>query len=591
MNRHGNRTVLALLFFVSLILPEVGTAVTPRDETTAARFTDRTQVNIINVDVVVTDGKGLLATGLRATDFELLVDGQPVQITNFFSSPKVGFVPPNDTGAHESEGMEEPSSTAAEQGRYLVIFIDSRGGRPLIRDDALREIEAELPSYLAGGRRIMLVSQTDEIRVLHRFGDDPGELAARLTELAGTSVGGSSLAAERAEILRAIDRTSFSTDPEKDRFSTDLGVNPAILGLQNEARSLLQRTRNYADNLRHDLRGRLAVMTQFQASLAGLPGNKAMLYIGEGFDTRPGEDLFRIWEQQYPDLGEEMFFSSDAETGRYRIDDELDELVSQANASGVTYYTLYTAGSERFSSLSAKSSGAAGASTIAVSGRRAIEDSLRILASATGGLALSPGGDLSAAIARLPDELGTFYSLGFEPIDRDDQTTHRIDVKVKREGLRVRHREFYRFKSADERMSELTYAALLFEPGANPLEAAISLKRIEEKDRGRFEVSVAVTVPLANLALVPSKGTHIGQVKVFFAVQDQRGWASAVRSQSFPVYIPNASLITALGQEATFSWKILTRNGPQELAVTLRDDLAEVASAVRLDFDIPDLQD
>ncbi len=591
MNRHANRAASALLSIGSLILPAVATAVTPQDENTAARFSDRAQVNIINVDVVVTDGKGLPATGLRATDFELLVDGQPVQITNFFSSPKVGFVPPNNTGAHESEGRGEPSSTAAEQGRYLVIFIDNRGGRPLIRDDALREIEAELPSYLAGGRRIMLVSQTDEIRVLHRFGDDPGELAARLTELAGTSVGGSSLAAERAEILRAIDRTSFSTDPEKDRFSTDLGVNPAILGLQNEARSLLQRTRNYADNLRHDLRGRLAVMTQFQASLAGLPGNKAMLYIGEGFDTRPGEDLFRIWEQQYPDLGEEMFFSSDAETGRYRIDDELDELVSQANASGVTYYTLYTAGSERFSSLSAKSSGTAGASTIAVSGRRAIEDSLRILASATGGLALSPGGDLSAAIARLPDELGKFYSLGFEPIDRDAQTTHRIDVKVKRDGLRVRHREFYRFKSADERMSELTYAALLFEPGANPLEAAISLKRIEEKDRGRFEVSVAVTVPLANLALVPSKGTHIGQVKVFFAVQDQRGWASAVSSQSFPVYIPNASLLTALGQDATFSWKLLVHNGSQELAVTLRDDLAEVASAVRLEFEIPDSQD
>ncbi len=591
MNHHVNRAVLALLSIVSVILPEVGTAVTPQDENTAARFTDRTQVNIINVDVVVTDGKGPPITALRATDFELLVDGQPVPITNFLGPPEDDSIPPNVTGTHESDGTGEPSSTAAEQGRYLVIFVDNRGGRPLIRDEALREIEAELPSYLAGGRRIMLVSQTDEIRVLHRFGDDPGELAARLTELAGTSVGGSSLAAERAEILRAIDRTNFSTDPETDRFSTGVGVNPAILGLQNEARSLLQRTRNYADNLLHDLRGRLAVMTQFQASLAGLPGNKAMLYIGEGFDTRPGEDLFRIWEQRYPDLGEEMFFSSDTETGRYRIDDELDELVSQANASGVTCYTLYTAGSERFSSLSAKSSGAAGASTIAVSGRRAIEDSLRILASATGGLALSPGGDLSTAIARLPDELGTYYSLGFEPIDRDDQTTHRIDVKVKREGLRVRHREFYRFKSAAERMSELTYAALLFEPGANPLEAAISLKRIEEKDRGRFEVSVAVTVPLANLALVPSKGTHIGQVKVFFAVQDQRGWASAVSSQSFPVYIPNASLLTALGQEATFSWKILTRNGPQELAVTLRDDLAEVASAVRLDFDIPDPQD
>jgi VWFA-related protein len=584
MNRHANRAASALLSIGSLILPAVATAVTPQDESAATRFTDRAQVNIVNVDVVVSDGKEPLATGLRATDFELLVDGQSVPITHFFAPSEDGFTPPNVTGTRESESFGEPS--AAGQGRYLVIFVDNRGGRPLIRDEALRELGAELGSYLAGGWRVMLVSQTDEIRVLHRFGDDPGELAGRLTELAGTTVGGSSLVTERAEILRAIDRTSF-TVAEKDRFSTNLGVDPAIPGLQNEARSLLQRTRNYADGMLHDLRERLALMTQFQASLAGLSGNKAMLYIGEGFDTRPGEDLFRIWEQRYPDLGEEMFFSSDGETSRYRIDEELNELVSQANASGVTCYTLYTAGSERFSSLSAKSSGAAGASTIATSGRRAIEDSLNILASATGGLALSPGGDLGAAIAGLPAEIGTYYSLGFEPIDRDDQTTHRIEVKVKREGLGVRHREFYRFKSADELMSELTYAALLFEPGANPLEAAISVRGIEERERGRFEVSVAVTVPLAKLALVPSRGTHVGRVKVFFAVQDRRGWASAVRSQSFPVHIPNASLLTALGQDATFSWNLLARSGPQELAVTLRDDLGEIASAIRLEFDIP----
>ena len=127
----------------------------------------------------------------------------------------------------------------------------------------------------------------------------------------------------------------------------------------------MQRSRNYADGLLQDLRGRLAMMTQFQASLAGIPGKKEMLYIGEGFDTRPGEDLFRTWEQKYPELGEEMFFSADRESGRYRIDDELDQLVTQANASAVTCHTLYTAGPARFSSLSARSSGPAGSSTVA----------------------------------------------------------------------------------------------------------------------------------------------------------------------------------------------------------------------------------
>lgn len=590
MSCQTNRAVAALLSIVSLFLPTVGTAVTPQDQGATTGFTNRTQVNIINLYVVVTSGKGLPVTGLEAEDFELLVDGQPVSITNFYASKNDGLVPPNNTALAEPGGVEVPFSAAVDQGRYLVIYVDNRGGRPLNRNEALRELEAALPSYLATGRRIMLVSQTDEIKVLHRFRDDPGELGARLTELAGTTVGGSSLVAERAEILNAIDRTSF-TESEKDRFSTNMGVDPAIPALQNEARSLLQRSRNYADGLLHDLRERLTVMTQFQASLAGLPGSKAMLYIGEGFNTRPGEEIFRIWEQRYPDLGEDMFFSSDGETSRYRIDDELDELVSQANASGVTCYTVYTAGAERFSSLSAKSSGTAGASTVATSGRRAVEDSLMILAAATGGLALTPGGDLSTAISQLPGELETYYSLGFKPIDEDEQTTHRIEVRVKREGLRVRHREFYRFKSADAITSELTYAALLFEPGANPLEAAISVKEIEEREQGKFEVSVAVTVPLAKLALVPSRGAHTGQVKVFFAIQDQRGWASAVQSQTFPVHIPNASLLTALGQDATFSWKLLARSGPQELAVTLRDDLGEVASAVRLEFDVPGSND
>ena len=69
MNRHANRAVSALLSIGSLILPAVATAVAPQDEGATARFTDRAQVNIINVDVVVTDGKGPPITALRATDF------------------------------------------------------------------------------------------------------------------------------------------------------------------------------------------------------------------------------------------------------------------------------------------------------------------------------------------------------------------------------------------------------------------------------------------------------------------------------------------------------------------------------------------
>lgn len=577
-SRHG--VVSAFLAVAAVLVASAAAADTPQNETLAAHFGDTARVDIVNIGVRVTDRGGSLVDGLQTTDFELLVDGEPVPIVNFLATPAAGGSPADGRDQPVSDGVVERSSTAVDLGRYLVIFVDNRGGRPFVRDKALRELVAQLPAYLAAGHRIMLVSQNGAIRVLHGFADDPDELAEALNELTSTTVGGSPLAAERADLLDAMDRTSLS-------YGVDFVSETAVRALESEARALLQRTRTYAENLLNDQRERLVMLTQFQATLAGLPGDKTLLYIGEGFDTRPGEVLFRIWEQKYPDLGEEMFFSADLESGRYPIEEDLTDLVTQANASGVSCYTLYTAGSERFSSLSAKSSGAAGASTVATSGRRAIEDSLSYLASATGGLALSPGGDLSVAIERLPDELVRNYSLGFQPIARNDPATHRVEVKVHRGDLRVRHRESYRFKTVDERMSELTFAALLFEPGPNPLEATLSLAGVEAGDRDLFEVAVEMTVPMAKLALVPSKGTHVGQVKVFFAVKDEQGWASPVRVQSFPVLIPNASLSTALGETGTFAWKMLARDGPHELAVTARDSIAEVASTIVLEFEVP----
>jgi VWFA-related protein len=569
-SRHG--LVAAFLAVAGVLAASAAAADAPPNETPEAHFDDTARVDIVNIWVRVTDRGGSPVDGLQATDFELLVDGEPIPIENFLATPTAG--------GSLADSALGPSSTAVDLGRYLVIFVDNRGGRPLIRDKALRELIAQLPAYLADGRLIMVVSQNGAIRVHHGFADNQEELGEALNELARSTVGGSPLADERADLLDAMDRTSFDTGIDN--------VNQiAVRGLETEARALLQRTRTYAENVLNDQRERLAMLTRFQASLAGLPGDKTLLYIGEGFDTRPGEVLFRIWEQKYPDLGEEMFFSADLETGRYRIEEELTDLATQANSSGVSCYTLFTAGSERFSSLSAKSSGTAGASTVATSGHRAIEDSLSYLASATGGLALFPGGDPGAAIAQLPDQLVRNYSLGFQPMAGDDQTIHRVEVTVRREGLRVRHRESYRFKTIDERMSEFTYAALLFEPGPNPLEAKLSLAGVEARDRDLFEVAVEMTVPMAKLALVPSKGTHVGQVKVFFAVKDARGWTSPVRVQSFPVLIPNISLATALGETGTFAWKMMAREGPHELAVTARDGLAEVVSTVTLEFEVP----
>jgi hypothetical protein len=49
-------------------------------------FFDTVQVNLINVDVCVTDRAGRPVTGLQLEDFEVFEDGHSVKVTNFFAA-------------------------------------------------------------------------------------------------------------------------------------------------------------------------------------------------------------------------------------------------------------------------------------------------------------------------------------------------------------------------------------------------------------------------------------------------------------------------------------------------------------------------
>jgi hypothetical protein len=49
----------------------------------AGQTTIRTNVNLVQIDAIVTDAKDRQVTDLKAGDFEILQDGNPQVITNF----------------------------------------------------------------------------------------------------------------------------------------------------------------------------------------------------------------------------------------------------------------------------------------------------------------------------------------------------------------------------------------------------------------------------------------------------------------------------------------------------------------------------
>ena len=83
------------------------------------------------------------------------------------------------------------------------------------------------------------------------------------------------------------------------------------------------------------------------------------------------------------------------------------------------------------------------------------QDSLRTLADETGGYAAVNSNNISTALNRIVRLNSTYYVLGYYPNDtRSDERFHKIEVRVKRPGLRVSARKGYvspRLQSASER--------------------------------------------------------------------------------------------------------------------------------------------
>jgi hypothetical protein len=59
--------------------------------------------------------------------------------------------------------------------------------------------------------------------------------------------------------------------------------------------------------------------------------------------------------------------------------------------------------------------------------------------------------------------------------------------------------------------------------------------------------------------------------------------------RTFPVRIPNDQLQSALGQLGSFTFQMLVKKGPQQVAVTLRDELSQTDSTAVASFtaDVP----
>jgi VWFA-related protein len=125
------------------------------------------------------------------------------------------------------------------------------------------------------------------------------------------------------------------------------------------------------------------------------------------------------------------------------------DILNQANAGNTSFYPVDPRGlvvfDEHIVPLS-PSPGAWSQTVDLVEDSRRLKvrnDSLRTMAEVTDGIAVVQNSDLSAGMRRIVEDLSSYYLLGYYSTQELDGKFHRLTVRVKRPGVRVRARTGY----------------------------------------------------------------------------------------------------------------------------------------------------
>ncbi|HWM91574.1 MAG TPA: VWA domain-containing protein [Thermoanaerobaculia bacterium] len=241
------------------------------------RFADELDVEVVSVDVVATAEDGTPVADLTAEDFEVLDGGLPVRPTHFARVGREGQV-----------GAIEPGEPL-----HLILLFDDAQIPPADRTAAYEGVRRQLDRLLAAADRILVARQGAGIRIVQPFTSDRALLDAAIERLEKDPPGVPSNISARKAVL---DEIRSGDAPS----ATALGSGMVAQGGQMQsnaelaAGTSLASVRAFAERYRSEVVESLGSLERLVAALAGLPGRKAVLLLGPGYDLRPDHLSFSL---------------------------------------------------------------------------------------------------------------------------------------------------------------------------------------------------------------------------------------------------------------------------------------------------------
>lgn len=547
----------ASLPLLALALPLAGLAQSP-PPSQPPTFTERVEVLVRNVDVVVSDRDGNPIVGLAREDFELLENGKPVPIVNFAAYREGGDA---DLALEGGAVLTEAAAAEPARSRVLaappatwVLHVDQAQLEPKQRNEIVKQLRRFVATALRPGDRTMVTTYDGiSLRILSQLTTDVAATDQALAKLEKSSSIAATRLARRHQLRLEI------IDSEVNVFEADR----VLWAIQDYAEAETVYSRN-ALSAFHDL----------IVIVGGIDGRVNVVSGGGGFSSQPAEEFFRLYEVRFRGFNVQELDSRRTDPTRIELQTGFAKLTRAVNSSRVTIHTIY-AGSERGPAVHADDGGGFEGFTPSDIVTQEGSAALASFAASTGGRSFVAAPDLARRLGTARNDTVHYYSLGYEPPRLVPGESRRVEVRVNRPGARVLHRQQLAEKKADELAGEAALSALLGETEPDPFGTRLVVGTATGKRREQ-RVPVEVQVPLTSVTLLPEKERYRGQLLFQFALRSPDGGYRRLEPRPIALEIPADRVGQAMGQHVTMKVDIAVEPGDYRLAVSVLDELSGV---------------
>jgi VWFA-related protein len=607
------RPAIAAAFLLS-----VGIAAQQQTPSNPPSVTFQTEVNYVDVDAIVTDEQGNFVGNLSKDDFEVREDGKAQKI-DMFSTVDIPLQRQDRFALlNRPISSDVRSNREAFAGRVYVIVLDDLDISPNRTGQTKKQAHEFVEKYLGANDVAAVIYTSGRTDASQEFTADPQLLLAAIDKFVGRRMRPATLdkidsyyqhlavatgadpanpddpQAQEAAGIDSFTPSNIDTGPTVSQKATDL-TDPTDFERGYRAMGVLRTLKNLSDYML-TVRGR----------------RKAVIMFSEGID--------------YPMT--DIFGSQSASDVLHAVQDA----IAAAARGNVNYFTIDPrglvgmttefiemtgAGFANISGASANGSVSGGfTAPFAVPDQlleemRLSQDSLRVLADETGGFAAINNNSFAGAFDRIVKANSRYYVLGYYPPTHPrDGRFHKIEVRVKRPGLKVTARKGYaspRGKTPEERKrdEEERLARDSKKGGANNTSTALREALNSPMQQGGLTFSVhaapfkntdkeawvalAIELDGGSLQLTQqNNGLVTDDVELsFFSMNDQGKPQTGVRSELNMTLRPEtAQRVKAGGVRA--NPRISLAPGRYQLRIGAREAATSRLGSVFYDVQVPD---